>query len=565
MADKTWLALTAGRTDIQVWLDDGKRYEIGKKSTAVFHVWLKENLDNVAFREDDSALDDEKTDFIDFEYKQGTPSFKKREPKQPLLTDGKWTLCLPKIENVVKAVNTYAQISGAVIYYTDRQSTDCIEQLNEKALSIKEEEPHAVGLVVAKYLEKFKLTLSDSDLLETGKVYLVNYLDNQCTFDGSGEEYPIKHIVASRLEKPLRLIAQNDPKAQLVLSDMGGQPPIKQLLRTSLTLHFPNNHQIWTQSEAGGRDHLVTPPKITHEMSLRTRAQCVELLKMGAIEEAYGLTREFRAHPKEQTWVAHVEKLHNLFAGTDRPSRQDDNLPDYLKNLTQLPVKFIPRCFIHAIRAEAALKSGNIINATAATYGITESARLDMLDAWLIKNNQPVIQDITQAFDPKANQFIDQQEGLDKLTENNKGIIKYQLGNQPEPGSYLTEELKQWCVKTDKSQLASAMSEYNQCLFVEKDVTISSMSYIKRLSPRKVRNQLTHGLPPQEIVDLLPTIFIGSGLWQGDDKKGYTILWPNSPASKILKCFGIDNAKALYNQLINSVCDVLKAYDPYIK
>jgi hypothetical protein len=557
---QAWLVLTAGVTDIQIILEEsGKKeaFQIDKGKAAKFHDWLESHQDAICFCDD--RVDKSRDDLSVIEQNGQVQFSLMKQCKEFIIPvdTASISLVLPKLAGIINAVHEQYALIGAIVYYTDRQQ-------QHRACKKVDGEPFFVAEVVARYLEKTFAELTQRvDSPARGGICLVNYLDEDCQYDGSGDEYPIKFSVAEKLESPIRHCRLIEPKAELILSDMGGVPAVKSVLKAAAALHFDGRNLLWTQSEAGGKDHLVQPTRTSHELSLRTRTECVRLLKMGAIEEAYGMTRDY----KDQSWVRAVSDLHDLFSGVSEYTPQ--NLPNYLNKLAVFNgLGFIPRCFVHAIRGQAALRTGNFINASASTYGIFEAARLDALDKWLVTNRQPRIQDVTQAFNPSSNHFIrqNQQQNVSfrEVTPEKNGIISYKLGetyiNRDDP---LTKEFALWLnlIDTPDKILNSAMSAYSQAIRQEIDVSIEGHAYLKRLSPKKLRNTLTHGFPPKPVVVKLPELFTGVGLWQKQSE--YTqILWPNSPASNILAFFDCSNPEQIYDHLIQSVCEVLLTYRP---
>ncbi len=554
---QAWLVLTAGVTDIQIILEEsGKKqaFQIDKGKAAKFHSWLNQHKTAIHFCGD--PIEKSRDDLSVIEHnEQITFSLMKDCQEFDVPVDNtSISLILPKLAGIIDAVHKQYELIGAIVYYTDRQNRACKKV---------DGEPFFVGEVVALYLEQtFTELTSRVDSPSRGGICLVNYLDEDCEYDGAGDEYPIKFSVAEKLESPIRHCRLIEAKAELILSDMGGVPAVKSVLKAVSALHFDGRYLLWTQSEAGGKDHLVQPPRTTHESSLRARTECVRLLKMGAIEEAYGLTRDY----KDQSWVRAVSDLHDLFSGVSEYTTT--NLPNYLQKLDVFSkIGFIPRCFVHAIRGQAALRTGNFINASASTYGIFEAARLDALDKWLIANNQAMIQDVTQAFNPNTNKFINEQRAQNKslmeVTPEKNGIISYLLGDYINRDDALTKEFSIWLkvIDTPDNTLVSAMESYSRAIRQEIDVSVKGHPYLKRLSPKKLRNTLTHGFPPKSVVIKLPELFTGVGLWQ--NRGEYTqILWPNSPTSNILAFFDCPQPKQIYDLLIQSVCEVLLTYCP---
>lgn len=578
MADKTWLALTAGRTDIKLLVNE-HLYEIDRGVVA-FHHWLKDNPDQITFK---TLSEKTKSDKKDFVYDHHAKSEAKLGDE--VISNQSIELVLPKLSKIIQTLkeDENKSILGAIVYYSDRQGRDCGR--------VADAEPFYVGQVIARYLqETFEFTaLENGQVPEANKTLLVNYLAQDCKYDGSGNEYPIAFSVTSLLEKPLyELSKQSDIK--LVYSDMGGQPEIKRNLRATLGLLFNKRHEIWIDSqESDDEKEGFKSPSVSHELSLMVRGQCVALLEMGSVEEAWALAKPFakyvakpvEKYAQEKEWVAHVDYLRRLLGGTLRyPDLYSPELKDmaYYDSLRSFSTPLIPRALVHALRAQAALKTQNNVVAIASTYSVDEAAMFDAISIWLHRNGFDIdecIRDFTQEINYKAEsktesyllkKFID---NFGKANLFKRSKIAFAPLHKDDFIDGLTTPQIEWldiCRIDGLKTTISAISKKYRDMIPLKKLNVpanSSVSYLDKVSCSMIRNSLAHGLPEKDIISIAPQAFGSVGIWKNTPKGYYQVLFDNSPVSNILSALGVNHAEKLYNDIINGVCDALKAYDPY--
>jgi len=578
---QTWLTLTAGVSDITLICNsDGseKIYEVNK-GVAKFHQWLQDNKTSISFVSTQNNNQKEKGAFS---IVNGEASL-----ERTILSAESIQLSLPKIDTILNSIGQDETIKlvGATVYYTNRQAlTNCNNQENE---------PFFVAHLVGKYLQdKFELALlEDSDAPEMGKINLVNFLAHQCHYDGKGDEYPVAFSVTSIIERSLYQLYQLDTAKSLhiINSDMGGLPEIKRIIRASLALYFNHRYLLWTESkENSDNNEGIKPPAFTHEMSLMLRSQCVNLIKMGSVEEAWGIAKSLEKNRLEKPWVLHIKYLHRLLSGTlrypdlEKLSVEDYPYYDYLR-LLNAPI--IPRSLVHAFRAQAALKTHNHVIAIASTYSVDEAALFDAISIWLHSNGFDVdsLRDFNSSLDGDAKSnlrddclkdYVQKQSNnliYDDYHTQNKVAPKPKSGSSKfsESNNKLTVFEEQWlnlcAINNLKDEISSIRYQfYRRIELTEVNLNNDvSICYLDNLSCSQIRNSLAHGLPEKSIINAAPLAFGKVGVWKNTHHGYYQALFEDSPISNILASLGVSNAEQGYNSIIDGVCDALMSYDPY--
>lgn len=567
---QTWLTLTAGVSDITLICNsDGseKIYEVNK-GVAKFHQWLQDNKTSISFVSTQNNNQKEKGAFSIVNAEASL--------ERTILSAESIQLSLPKIDTILNSIGQDETIKlvGATVYYTNRQAlTSC---------NNKENEPFFVAHLVGKYLQdKFELALlEDSDAPEMGKINLVNLLAHQCHYDGKGDEYPVAFSVTSIIERSLYQLYQLDTAKSLhiINSDMGGLPEIKRIIRASLALYFNHRYLLWTESkENSDNNEGIKPPVFSHEMSLMLRSQCVNLIKMGSVEEAWGIAKSLEENRLEIPWVLHIKYLHQLLSGTlrypdlEKLSVEDYPYYDYLRSLNP---RMIPRSLVHAFRAQAALKTHNHVVAIASTYSVDEAALFDAISIWLHKNGFDIntsIRDFTMQvnFDVRSKQWdLTLKEFFDN---HKKDLLKeYKIDfRSTKYNNHITDIEDKWFdhLENDalRTNIATIRTLYRERIYLEniKLADDPTVKYLKFITCAQIRNSLAHGLPEKSIINAAPLAFGKVGVWKNTHHGYYQALFEDSPISNILASLGVSNAEQGYNSIIDGVCDALMSYDPY--
>jgi hypothetical protein len=591
------LFLTAGRSDIRIVLHDGMNHErlceIKRDSTSAFHGWLRQHLSEVEFV---ACPDKGGGELRDVAFKEGEFSFADRgqAPSPMNIPDDKIKILFPKLEKVLTIVEQSDDwcVLGAVIYYTDRQNVEGVDQKHKIA------EPFAVGDLLQRWISKrLNLLTSESDMYEPGKVVCMNYLQGKAIVEGRGRDYPLFRSIAALIEAPLRESRRQHPDATLVISDMGGLPVLKPLLRAAGGMFFGTRVRHWIDSEdnpdsarLGSHDEGVSA-----EQSYQTRRVCLQLLRRGDFFGAWNAARWVAHDQLESTqWVSVLQVLAELFDGRWRPAaRASDAFPNQW--LLSNNLNFCPRALVIALRIEAALLRGSLIEAMSLTCNFSKAAVLDGIARFLMvcslrdRDQNPVRcapllaeEDVLQVLSGKlrirgrvSNEVKD---GIEKtlsdfaptagLMQSNGGVLSWTLpfGEwEPRQDTLFSDVESAWLALIDKVEfrtvrdlefkpLLPALERYRKCLIHVNSGEISS--------PYAIGHHLPAAMPGQQELMEAANRFVTDGLWRtasGKVADEGAFCLDVGLVDATLKALGVNQYEGLFDGLVNQAEEYLLA------
>lgn len=218
---------------------------------------------------------------------------------------------------------------------------------------------------------------------------LINYVEGETGWDA-----PFSRRAVNRIDDGVRACRAALPgDVEVVLAVSGGINQVKDILRASVGLHFGRARLILDRE--GG---VSTKAQRTPHDSLLARRHVLDLVRDGAFIEAAGVARPFRDDMEAaDQWVRPVCCVARLVDGNPVEAyaagghqeaaekwEKKEAPPAFLKNiaLTIFPGRDKPklRCLLVGFRAEAALRSGRIIEAVNLTVSFFDAALRDAIE-----------------------------------------------------------------------------------------------------------------------------------------------------------------------------------------
>lgn len=593
------LFLTAGRSDVRITLQDRaggrKAYEVAERSTAAFHGWLRERLADIEFPSSSGEQEDRRSR-VEVSFEGGAVLFRDPESADasPLgLPDGKVLLQLPKLERVVSAVEDELawRVLGAVVYYTDRQSV-------AKALK-KHAEPFAVGELLQHWLRtRLALQIGTAGQYEPGNVARVNFAQGKATVEGRGRDYPIYRSIAALIESPLREASRLHPEATAVLSDMGGLPGMKPLMRAAAGVFFDSRvcHMADTERNPDSDRTGAGDEAVSAELSYQNRKLCLRLLGEGNFIGAWSASREVaHDHLGDAHWAAMLERLALFFDGRWRPaSRASEAFPNRL--LLSSGLNFCPRALSVALRAEAALRRGSLSEAMALACVFADAAMTDGISRFLtnraihdrdtnglrsaalleedaglhlVDSTLKVRGRVSDAVKDDIEKALSGFEPLKRFMKDDAGVKQWTIPAAEAGGdARFTEIERAWLEFIDREEfrttgelklppLEAALTAYRQSLY---------SAPVGAASPHAVARRLAGGMPVERDLIMAANLFVAAGIW---NRRGGTtsagaegrFSFAGPVVKETLTALGVREYEGLFERLVTQAQDYLRAYE----
>lgn len=501
----TLLLVTAGETDLQVVIID-KNVECRTKpgKLRAFHESLLQNKDWVI---DERAIECEE--------------YSEREEIAPSDRDylcdpeGRIRLVPAKLKPILDKVG---KVDAAVVFGSWRDS------------SVARNEPVAIGPVLAGWIEaRNKDNIAETRDLALqrrepwdpeqsnwpGGAQWVNLLREMERLGGDEQEdRPVSQKLVTRLHATLVQLRGNPKPDWVIIARTGGFPEVKQLIIPAANLIFgPERVKIMevprrSQQVITLGAHGQQSPVIAYHL----RETAFDRVCKGDLEGAAAFAARALDDELEHHWAKAVIATANWLAGR---SPVPTDAPKYLQCLNKVGL----RCFLAAVRAEAALCGKRFHEAIIASVTFRDAALLDAIAK------------------------LDWVEDIDDLQKT--------LKLKTDPPSSLTEGTKptltserdgRWSYRPDGSHAKrwiKAMGKHTQEAFGEMNGALQS----GRPKIVNYRNAAVHGRLVRKDLDCAVEEFKKAGVWSGGEIPHF--LHPGGPANKVLAALGASNAQAL--------------------
>lgn len=531
----TALLISAGRTDIQVYLQAGDSAVLGRIEHDVggFHDALLTCPERFAIEQE--AHSDPPTATLRVAWDDG----RLHPPPGYALTQderGRLRLGAPKLQPLVQVLRGGTGIApeAVIVFATARV-----------AGPYSGEDPRAVGPMLAGWLAKvlsLEAAARPGDIGRglSGWISVLQDADPLTVTEDGGQQ-SITYRAADRIDDAIaRLVDDFETPPELLLSTGGGIPAIKPIIEASARLRGAAC-RVWTAPEGTrpGRWQPSERPTVTALSSLSVRRQVIERVQCG---DFIGAESVIPAHvieePHEQQWAVVVQRIAAWFAGALDPREAD------LPALAQVCGDALPNALVPALRTEAALVGGRWLDAVRQTATFGDVALRDA-----IRRHPDVVR-----LDPYTDEiaFSSPRPPVTYDATQNALVVRRRRGRQ----SYWRVETKGaarrgWlsAIETFDRRLATALDDFDRSHTNHgKRVRVDG----RALEPRRLRNTDAHAILPVDLVEDARRVFEASGLWQPAASPSERFLAAPRVAPA-LEALGIADAPSRYRALVEDV------------
>lgn len=462
--------------------------------------------------------------------------------------EGRLVLFPAKLWNVVQTIRDQGfTVVGCIVFNTHRNHRDSPHFLNE---------PIAAGPLIARWLAgEFSLRAGERES-QTGPGISgwIDYLAGDEEMTGDGRDYPVNRLGLRRIDAALHDASRWENGLHACLSTGGGMPNYKDQIFACAQYRFANRVFDWHEPEQDSKSpYWMTPqeeqgiPRVipAPAESFRHRRHAGALVKNGDFSGAYAVAQSLEEDDEERKWIQSLYQAHLYMLGM---LTEPKNIPPYLKILVSGEM---PRCLMPAMRLEAALWSGRILEAIFFTSTFFDAALLDWIEKSLIPRDKK------GTLLGRLNQESRTINFLKELPFNK--ILMRKIPNTNiaclEP-SKKSSIFVSYSYHTDKSCLPRWFQAF-PCEPLERMSKMLNDEYPYKnnsTKPRFLRNIITHSDADQELMNRAKEIFIQGGFWAPD--------MPSLPGSyflrldyakNILNLFDIPDPAALYQNLVHGL------------
>jgi hypothetical protein len=368
--------------------------------------------------------------------------------------------------------------------------------------------------------------------------------------DAAGSTW-LSPTAAGRVDDALREAREGCAGATIRLHLSGGIPALSEAVQASALFRFPRV-EYRSPSEDRGTTH--EKPRFTSAEDLHGRRQTAGLVESHQFQAAAVVAERFAQPGPAGHWQKAIHAVARYFAGymTDAfetagriPATQSG--PKLARMITSEP----PHAFHVAMRAEAALRVGDVLAGAALTSTFYDVALFDAVDQHLSKPGERCVDWIRRAIKPEL--FRPRAPEVERAIREAK---RNPMAVQPEQaGTWLANlgvDIPRW-------------HEWLLCRLVETagrkpDLTtaldrLSSAFYRGNRPdrPADFRNRVTHSRPQQSEIEAMEASFENNQLWKRVGNRMWSFLHPDALASKVLDALGVPSPAALYDSLVAAV------------
>lgn len=482
MPQNAFLLITHGTSDLQILMrgETGRIWRAMPDKSLVrrLHVWLLERSEDIEVVSlGDLSTCEHEASITDFSEETFALWTNQDSPEAyPLRSNsGKLQVVLPKIQPAVDRWLTE---------YTD-DATECPIQRTLVLSTDRGGQEAQEPIASFTFIQRWLAAKGVEDVQECIYLHPGEKLE-----DSNG---PISPKAAERIEQAVRDFWHNKSQRTLLLfAHIGGMPQIKPLLKElSLLLAGECARNLFKteHSEVG----LVQYDPID---AVRTRRQCLQLVRRGALLEAYGMAAPYHTERDAQRWVRPMEQAAQLLNGN--PIHEKASFPA-LEHILNVANK--AQCLLVAIRVETALLNGRWLEAISGSVVFLEAAFHDAINQWAKIN--------LKEYQPRRRRMEFHESPPQTLIE--AGALKKWTGKDSGPNVYLAEmmgreQLKAWDDVLNKEFISQL-----------RDVVYAKNSGEPLINYRHFN---THGVLTQYDIDEAIKRFMGANLWsqQVDNK-----------------------------------------------
>lgn len=447
---------------------------------------------------------------------------------EEVVTDGEKIVLVPaKLAEVARSLASKYRVRAAVVFATRR----------ERGVPKTEGEPVAAGRILSAWLaSEFALKAGvNVGELGDGIAGWVDILRGREQTDGTGRDDATHDAAVARIDAVVREASRwwKDPSA--CVSPGGGMGEFKEPLVACVRYRFGHG-RAWVEqasqlASGGSAVWSSAEPTPTPMESFRAREHATQLIEAGDFTGAAGVVSHLLG-TREAAWARPVIEVAWYLMGRGALGTVTDARP-YLQPLVDGGA---PRCLLSAVRAEAALRGGRIPEAIAWTCTFFDAALLDFMEKKLCARRDDL--------DDLESKITIQPAAMPPPTSPlwHKGCLKDL--NPPVPSSYrynTNGKRGEWLGFLG----VVALNEYNTAL--------EHPTHGRK--PRQLRNANTHALLLPAEMRRVEDVFVHAGLWNmaGAGAGGGRLLWPRSPANKVLEALGVSAPAGLYPGLVEDL------------
>lgn len=524
------LIVTCGTTDLQfaVRSPDGTRFRIAaaRRGQRALHERLLNGA--LAYEVDPEAENLPFMDNVSLGLKDGHPSIlvsdRGTAPPSEVEIEEPLRVIPAKLSGVPDALTSTAKPDAVVVFNTHRDSDP--------------DEPIAAGLILSRWLaDAFGLEPpSKEGEIGLRKSGWVNFLAGDMTVEGL-RGAPVNPVAVQRMDDALSE-AREDWKV-VTLAINGGIPAYRNQIRALARFRFQtaNLGEYVQPQRAPGQVERLVEWELPSD-SYRLRREVRNRLQSGDLIAAAALADQDPAFSRQE-WSKFVKQAARYINGTLSP---DETVPSYL---TALVAPGSPRFLLPAVRAETAIRAKRIPEAALWTFAFFDAALLDVISRmpWVsaVDDERRTLDVRPQPPLPRALTDIRWgQACLQEMTAPSRrsddipaDVSRY---------SYVTGGAKNaiWCRNLGKLG-------YTLDLFQKR-----FLKEINGLSPKDLRNSLTHSNLSVEKMKVLRQRFVDAGIWGAKRADAFFLSQPE--LITLSKGLGVPSPISLYNDLISGLC-----------
>jgi len=374
---------------------------------------------------------------------------------------------------------------------------------------------------------------------------------------------------AARIDNAFRKAAA--PNSIPRLHDSAGIPEVRPVLHASINLRFSQPPQIRPTDQHPNRErpalYAIDPPAFL----LETRRRARDLLRTGQIGAASAIVGQLVSEP---SWRQVVEATSWYIRGYRDEAEQlaksnSEDVAPLLRRLTALQPD-LPRCAHIAMRGEAALWAGDIIQAVNQSVTFFDVALLDATNLVLTKKGVSGCVDWNTGRIRLSDTIVGQAGLIDRaekmlkekpddciaLPKQKRDITSWG-NNMKKFGNTMTSANWQEAVLIETIRDASRkVGDALHDLFGALQTRQSSAE--GSISPAYLRNQFTHVLPSQRQLTEARRVFTNCGLWVPDASEFGDRFAASPTVGPVLKSLGVDPPGKFYQQLIEGLVKSLE-------
>lgn len=534
------VAITIGQRDLQL-LAEGpggpRRVSPRKWQVRALHRALLEGLLPYSFDVPDSDAEEERS--VEAEFVGGRVVL----PERWGLSEGPVRLVPGLLAAALRALAAEARRVRRVIFFTtDREQGPRAEG-----------EPIGAARVLGDWLRARAGLAGDVRevvCLERGEELTLD--------DGAGNVWMLP-AAAEKIDAAVRQARADFPTATARLHLSGGIPHLAEMVRASSRARFTTVEDQSPSEDRGGPPR--SRPPFTDVEALQARRQAAELVGQGEFAAAAVLSRRFSLPGPAGHWQKAVQAAALYFAGYMTDARDaGGQLPETRTGplLAEIAGSGLPQAFHVAMRAEAALRAGDVLAGASLSVTFHDVALYDAADAALRANRDESCIEwdrrliLLGRFAPKAEDA------------KRAGAVASASGYHPRVADH---EIDAW-LGGDEATCKLPWQEWLLCRLVAtvgKNRPLAdaidhfSSGLHKRDGkghpPADFRNRLIHSLPDQGEIEQMVRLFEGRRLWHRPGGPSGSFLHGSALAAAVLGHLGVQQPVEMYDHLVAALLD----------